>query len=277
VGLLFCSALSDERTGLYFAVKLLLVLVRAVTLGSSPAELAAIFFCLIWNSSNLEGQVPVFISLRNRVAQLYPPGTGSLFIASYDSQGYGGGILTRLHTCHTWVHLNGHLINPSHQSVCLYVYPYRRYAVTTATNTQAIREEMLDASFSMRPVLLWRKVGDKLFPEFLIYLINLINAVILQSWAPNSAHVWHLGLSRVRVRMSHRPLNKEPILTDRLKSIFTFRRYKFIFIRLSHKTVIKMRQIAQEFKAQIFILERSSYWPEWQKKIGIRSRDVPFP
>jgi hypothetical protein len=32
------------------------------------------------------------------VAQLYPRALGSLFVASYDSQGYGGGILTRLHT-----------------------------------------------------------------------------------------------------------------------------------------------------------------------------------
>jgi hypothetical protein len=31
------------------------------------------------------------------VAQLYPRALGSLYIASYDSQGYGGGILTRLH------------------------------------------------------------------------------------------------------------------------------------------------------------------------------------
>jgi hypothetical protein len=32
------------------------------------------------------------------VAQLYPQPLGSLFIASYDSNGYGGGILTRLPT-----------------------------------------------------------------------------------------------------------------------------------------------------------------------------------
>jgi hypothetical protein len=38
---------------------------------------------------NLEGQVPIFISPRNRVAQLYPGALGSLFVASYDSQGYG--------------------------------------------------------------------------------------------------------------------------------------------------------------------------------------------
>jgi hypothetical protein len=41
-------------------------------LGRSPAELTTIFYHLIWDSPNLEGQVPVFISPRNRVAQLYP-------------------------------------------------------------------------------------------------------------------------------------------------------------------------------------------------------------
>jgi hypothetical protein len=43
-------------------------------------------------SHNLEGQVPVFISPRNRVAQLYPQAVGSCFVASYDSQGYGRGV-----------------------------------------------------------------------------------------------------------------------------------------------------------------------------------------
>jgi hypothetical protein len=38
------------------------------------------------------------MSPSNRVAQLYYQTLGSLFIASYDSQGYGGGILTLLHT-----------------------------------------------------------------------------------------------------------------------------------------------------------------------------------
>jgi hypothetical protein len=46
---------------------------------------------------NLEGQVPVFISPANRVAQLYSQALGPLFVAFYDSQGYGGGIRTRLH------------------------------------------------------------------------------------------------------------------------------------------------------------------------------------
>jgi hypothetical protein len=40
--------------------------------------------------------VPVFISPRNRVAQIYPWALGSLSVASYDSQGYGGGIISRL-------------------------------------------------------------------------------------------------------------------------------------------------------------------------------------
>jgi hypothetical protein len=35
------------------------------------------------------------------VAQLYPQTLGSLFVASYDSQGYGGGILTDLHAGNT--------------------------------------------------------------------------------------------------------------------------------------------------------------------------------
>jgi hypothetical protein len=67
-------------------------------LGRSHAELTAIFYFLIWDSPNLEGQVPVFISPRNRVTKIYPRALGSLFVASFDSQGYGGGILTRLHT-----------------------------------------------------------------------------------------------------------------------------------------------------------------------------------
>jgi hypothetical protein len=43
--------------------------------------------------------VPVFISPRNRMAQLYPQALGSVIVASYDSQEEdGGGIRPRLHT-----------------------------------------------------------------------------------------------------------------------------------------------------------------------------------
>jgi hypothetical protein len=38
------------------------------------------------------------MSSSDRVAQLYTQVSGSLLVVFYDSQGYGGGILTRLHT-----------------------------------------------------------------------------------------------------------------------------------------------------------------------------------
>jgi hypothetical protein len=66
-------------------LQLLLTLVSTVILRSESR-----------GTHDLEGQVPVFISPRNRVAQLYPQALGSLFVASYDSQGYGGGIRTHL-------------------------------------------------------------------------------------------------------------------------------------------------------------------------------------
>jgi hypothetical protein len=59
-----------------------------------------------------------------------------------------------------------YFINPSHQSVCLYVYllivACQRLGtnVTAVTNTRAAIEELLDASFSMRSVSYQRKVGD---------------------------------------------------------------------------------------------------------------------
>jgi hypothetical protein len=40
--------------------------------GPNPAELITIIYCLIWDSPKLEYQVPVFISPRNRMPQLYP-------------------------------------------------------------------------------------------------------------------------------------------------------------------------------------------------------------
>jgi hypothetical protein len=77
--------------------QLLLALASAVILGSESRRTHDhILLSQIRDSPNLEGQVPVFISPRNRVAQLYPKALGSLFVAS-DSQGYGGGIRTRLH------------------------------------------------------------------------------------------------------------------------------------------------------------------------------------
>jgi hypothetical protein len=74
-------------------LQLLLDLASPVILGSESHILQS----QIRDSPNLEGQVPVFISPRNRVAKIYPQALGSLFVASYDSQGYSGGIRTRHH------------------------------------------------------------------------------------------------------------------------------------------------------------------------------------
>jgi hypothetical protein len=52
----------------------------------------------IWGSTNLKGQVPVFIPSKNTMAQLYPQALSSLSVASYDTQGYGEVIQPRLHT-----------------------------------------------------------------------------------------------------------------------------------------------------------------------------------
>jgi hypothetical protein len=64
---LWC-ALSDERTSLQFAMQSLN--------GPSCTEPVTILDCLIWDSPNLKEQVPIFISLRNRVVQLYTRALG---------------------------------------------------------------------------------------------------------------------------------------------------------------------------------------------------------
>jgi hypothetical protein len=79
--------------------RVLLGLASAVILRSeSRGTHDHILLSQIRDSPNLEGQVPVFISPRSRVSLLYPQALGSLFVASYDSQGYGGGIRPRPHT-----------------------------------------------------------------------------------------------------------------------------------------------------------------------------------
>jgi hypothetical protein len=80
------GALSDKRTGLSFTT-------AAGPRQPSHSRVRVLQdswpLSQIRDSPNLEGQVPVFIS---------PQTLGSLFVASYDSQGYGGGIRNRLHT-----------------------------------------------------------------------------------------------------------------------------------------------------------------------------------
>jgi hypothetical protein len=70
--MLMWVALSDER--------LLLALTSAVILGSeSCGDHDHILLFQIRDSPNLDGQVPLIISTRNRVAQLYPQALGSRF------------------------------------------------------------------------------------------------------------------------------------------------------------------------------------------------------
>jgi hypothetical protein len=90
---------SSLTRGWISRLQLLLVLASAVILRSeSRGTHDHILLFQIRDFSNLEGQVPVFISPRIRVARLYHQALGSLFVDSYDSQGYGGVVRRRLHT-----------------------------------------------------------------------------------------------------------------------------------------------------------------------------------
>jgi hypothetical protein len=86
---------------------------------------------------NLEGQVPVFISLRNRVARLHPQALGSLSVVSYDSQGSGGGIRPRLHT--------------GYNGISRWLSLYNR-------DTDSIANTALTSNYPTFP-LLWRRVS----------------------------------------------------------------------------------------------------------------------
>jgi hypothetical protein len=70
-----CNILSDERMGLSLLVCASVVIFRSEFRGSHNH----ILLSQIRYSPNLEGQVPVFVYPRNRVAQLCPPDTGFPF------------------------------------------------------------------------------------------------------------------------------------------------------------------------------------------------------
>jgi hypothetical protein len=78
----------------------MLALASAVILMSEcPGTHDHILLSQVRESPNLEGQVPVFMSPRlGRACPVIPQALVSLFVASYVSQGYGGGIRTRHHT-----------------------------------------------------------------------------------------------------------------------------------------------------------------------------------
>jgi hypothetical protein len=56
-----------------------------------------IFYCFRFETPQTGGSGPIFTSHTNKVGQLYTQALGSLSVASYDSQCYGGGIRTCLH------------------------------------------------------------------------------------------------------------------------------------------------------------------------------------
>jgi hypothetical protein len=70
-------------------------------LDPNSAGLVAIFYCFRFQTPNLDGQVPVFISPRNGVAQLHPQALGSLVVPfslsvselSYDRRSVGQSVL----------------------------------------------------------------------------------------------------------------------------------------------------------------------------------------
>jgi hypothetical protein len=83
-----CNIISDERIGLSFTIAA--GLDSAVILGSESRETHDnILRSPIRASPNLEGQVPVFISPRNKMDQLYPQALASVSVAFYDSQSDG--------------------------------------------------------------------------------------------------------------------------------------------------------------------------------------------
>jgi hypothetical protein len=90
---------SSLTRGWVYRLQLLLVLASAVILKSeSRGTHNQILLSQIRDCPDLEGQVPILKSPWNKVALLYLQALGSIFVASYYSQGYGGGIRPRLHT-----------------------------------------------------------------------------------------------------------------------------------------------------------------------------------
>jgi hypothetical protein len=80
--LLMSDSFEFVHVGHPFCILQLPLVLAIVPRGSWP------YFTVWLETPNLKGQVPVFISPRNRVAQLYSQALGSHLVASYDSQEY---------------------------------------------------------------------------------------------------------------------------------------------------------------------------------------------
>jgi hypothetical protein len=82
-GFLIWGALSDERTGLSFTIAAGRHQ-RSHSVVRVPRDSQPYLLSQIRDSSNMGGQVPVFVSPTNRVAQLYSQALCSIFVASYE-------------------------------------------------------------------------------------------------------------------------------------------------------------------------------------------------
>jgi hypothetical protein len=83
----FCqiySFLGITLSGFHFLDFAVIIFYRARSSGLRPTP-------------NLKDQVSVFMVHSDKVAQLYPLAPGCVFVVFYDSQGYGGEILTYVH------------------------------------------------------------------------------------------------------------------------------------------------------------------------------------
>jgi hypothetical protein len=134
---------SSLMRGWVCRLQFVMALASAVILESEPSGTHDhILHSQIRNSPNLEGQVPVFIFPRNRVAQLYPQALGSLFVASYDSQGYGGGIRPRLHTVTDFFATPRHGARGRHRS-----FPYaNRFPLPRERVHRAVAQKLISWS-----------------------------------------------------------------------------------------------------------------------------------
>jgi hypothetical protein len=81
------------------SLQVLLGFASAIFLGSKSSRTPPYFTVSYEIPPTWMARSPRLYSPRNRVAQLCPWALGYLFFASSVSQGYGGSILTRLHTC----------------------------------------------------------------------------------------------------------------------------------------------------------------------------------
>jgi hypothetical protein len=103
----WCGALSLTREQVCRS-QLLPVLASAVILGSeSHGTRDHILLSLIRDFSQPGGPGPSIYIPQEQGGPVTPQALGSLFVASYDSRGYGGGIRTRLHAGYLMFNCNG--------------------------------------------------------------------------------------------------------------------------------------------------------------------------